>query len=91
MSEAEIRVINAKQKEILIALIVLPIIVNNKITGVYGIANDITADKLIRQSIEKAKNDLTKIMSASQDIICTIDRDGKFVLLNKVFLFHLFE
>ncbi|MES2727812.1 MAG: PAS domain S-box protein [Bacteroidota bacterium] len=83
VSEAEIRIINAKQKEILIALIVLPIIVNNKITGVYGIANDITADKLIRQSIEKAKNDLTKIMSASQDIICTIDREGKFVLLNK--------
>lgn len=81
-SEGEIRVISNNGLELILFIVILPIVVNNKITGVYGIANDISESKRSQLAIEKVKNDLTKIISTSQDIICTIDKEGKFVLLN---------
>ncbi len=77
--EIKIRVFTFLGNELHIILILLPVMVNNLITSIYAIAHDITVDEKAQQELEKAINDLSKIMAASVDVICTIDEAGRFV------------
>jgi PAS domain S-box-containing protein len=53
-----------------------------KIFGVSCNIKNITEDTLNLMALERAKNDLEKIMNASLDIICTIDARGNFLSIN---------
>ena len=77
--EIKIRVFTLYGNELHIILILLPVMVNDLISSVYAIAHDITVDEKAQQGLEKAINDLSKIMAASLDVICTIDEAGRFV------------
>ncbi|HSI70343.1 MAG TPA: PAS domain S-box protein, partial [Gillisia sp.] len=56
-----------------------PIITDAGITGVYGIARDITEAEIWKKELLRSRKRLRKIMDQSLDIICTIDKEGKFV------------
>lgn len=55
-----------------------------KLLGVTCFSKDITSDILSQQVLLSEKEEMQKIMDASLDIICTIDKDGYFISINKV-------
>ncbi|MBT0810299.1 PAS domain S-box protein [Litoribacter ruber] len=56
----------------------LPIYQGEEITGVYGIAKDITASEQAKTELKESRDRLEKVYSRSLDVICTIDREGNF-------------
>lgn len=48
----------------------------------FGVFQDITDEKIQQIALQKAKDELNKIMDSSLDIICTIDGDGNFVQIS---------
>lgn len=81
-TEIKIRVYSLTGDLMHIILILLPVIINNNINSVYAIAHDVTTDYQAERELKKVVGDLNKVMQASFDIICTIDTDGKFVLVS---------
>lgn len=81
--EYAIRILTAKGHKIIAAIISLPIIINNKITGVYCLANDITSDINAKMILNKTLADRQRILDYSLDVICEIDRNGKFIQVSK--------
>lgn len=60
-----------------------PIIINGNITGVFGIAKDITEAESIKKQAILLENRYKTILDQSLDVICTIDKDGCFIEMNK--------
>lgn len=81
--EYAIRIITAKGHKFIAAIISLPIIINNKITGIYCLANDITSDINAKVVLNKTLADRQRILDYSLDVICEIDRYGKFIQVSK--------
>ncbi|WP_419212903.1 PAS domain S-box protein [Maribacter sp. X9] len=54
-----------------------------KIVGAACYSKDITSEVMSQRAIVSAKEEMEKIMNASLDIICTIDREGKFLSVSK--------
>ena len=81
--ENEIRIVTAKENVLHTLLISLPIVVNNKIIGVYCIANDITKEKNALTLLNKTLTDRQRILDYSLDMICEIDAAGNFIQINK--------
>ena len=57
----------------------LPIVVNDRIIGVHGIAKDITKAVKVAKELQQSREQLQKIIDQSLDVICTIDEEGNFV------------
>lgn len=55
----------------------------NELIGVACYSKDITAEVLSQQVLLKSQQELEKIMDASRDIICTLNEEGHFVLVNR--------
>jgi PAS domain S-box-containing protein len=55
---------------------------NNQIFGVACYSKNITEEMENLAILAKAKDELSKIMDSSLDIICTIDKEGRFINLN---------
>ncbi|MFN4764384.1 PAS domain S-box protein [Gillisia sp. Q332] len=55
-----------------------PIISDGKITGVFGIARDITEAEKNKKKAEQSGERLRKILNQSLDVICAINEEGKF-------------
>ena len=72
------RIVSAKGRKGSINIINFPIIVNNIIIGVYGVARDITQELATQLEIQQRKDELEKIMDYSTDVICTFDEKGYF-------------
>lgn len=56
---------------------------NEKISGVSCFSKNITSEVHAQEAILSAKEEMDKIMNTSLDIICTVDKDGFFVTINK--------
>lgn len=69
-------------QKIIVDVTHMPVIVDGEIIGVYGVVKDITAKVDAQQELEKAHNELSEILDASVDVICTIDENGCFVMLS---------
>ena len=76
--------IGFKGTEIIINITNFPIIINGKITGVFGIAKDITEVELNKARALHLEKRYKTILDQSLDVICTIDKEGCFVHLNEV-------
>ncbi|MBB6004419.1 PAS domain S-box protein [Arcicella rosea] len=50
---------------------------------IFGVFQDVTAEKLQHISLQKTKEELHKIMQSSLDMICTIDIEGRFVQVSE--------
>lgn len=81
--EFEMRVITTKNNLFHVTMISLPIIVSNKIIGVFCIANDITKEKNAAVLLNKTLADRQRILDFSLDMICEFDREGKFIQVSK--------
>ncbi|RKS50564.1 PAS domain S-box-containing protein [Gillisia mitskevichiae] len=60
-----------------------PIFINGKINGVFGIAKDITKAEYLKKKAKDLDNRYKMILDQSLDVICTIDKNGRFVDINK--------
>ena len=78
-----IRILTAKGHQITAAIISLPIIINNKITGIYCLANDVTSETEAKTALNKTLADIQRTLDYSLDVICKIDRYGKFTQVSK--------
>jgi len=56
-----------------------PIVSNNEITGVFGIARDITIVEENKRKVRESENKYKNILDQSLDIICTISKYGDFI------------
>jgi len=56
-----------------------PVIFNDEITGVFGIAKDITVLEESKVKIAQSEKRFKNILDQSQDIICTVSKDGDFL------------
>ena len=72
-----------KGTEIIINITNFPIIINGEITGVFGIAKDITEAELNKNRASKLEKRYKTILDQSLDVICTIDKNGCFVHINE--------
>ena len=81
--EFETRIITAKGNLLYVLIISMPIIVNNKIIGIFCIANDFTKEKNANTLLNKTFADRQRILDFSLDMICEFDRDGKFLQVSK--------
>ena len=72
------RFISSKGKKGSVNITNFPIIVNQKIIGVYGIARDITLELKAQQDLQRSKEELENVMNSSNDVICTVDENGVF-------------
>lgn len=57
---------------------------NGKIQKLIGVIQDITDIKLAQDQTKSTKEELQKILDLSLDIICTTDREGRFLTMNEV-------
>ncbi len=72
-----------KGTEIVINITNFPIIINGEITGVFGIAKDITEAELNKKRSKDLEHRYKTILDQSLDVICTIDKEGRFVHINE--------
>lgn len=63
----------------------IPIVVEGKITGVFGIARDITNDRKTLEELKLVKSRLESFLNDSSDSISIEDREGKILYINKAF------
>lgn len=56
---------------------------SNEILGISCFSKDITAEVYLQQVTLKAKEETDKILNTSLDIICTVDKSGYFLTMNK--------
>jgi len=82
-TQYELRVITATGKVLDVFMVNIPIVVNGEVTGVFGIANDITDTKLSQKNLEKTLKDKQEILDSSIDIICTVNKEGNIVEVSK--------
>lgn len=81
--EFKMRIITAKNNLLYVTMISMPIIVGNKIIGVFCIANDITKEKNAAGLLNKTLADRQRILDFSLDMICEFDCEGKFIQVSK--------
>lgn len=60
----------------------VPIIVNEQIVGVYGIALDITDERLYLEQIKKLSNRHSLILNSVSEGIFGLDREGRVIFIN---------
>jgi PAS domain S-box-containing protein len=75
--------ITAKGRRLLVNVTNIPITVNQKIVGIYGIAKDITKSMQAGEDLKRSREELLKIMDSSVDVICIIDEAKRFVKVSK--------
>lgn len=63
----------------------IPIVVEGKVTGVFGIARDITKDKTNLEELSVVKSRLESFIQDSTDSISMVDREGKVLFINEAF------
>lgn len=63
----------------------IPIVVEGKVTGVFGIARDITKDKKTLEELSIVKSRLESFINDSTDSISMVDREGKVLFINDAF------
>ncbi|MCP8968990.1 PAS domain S-box protein [Ectobacillus ponti] len=81
----EMRVIHKDGSLVHADMINIPILVNGKVAGVYGIAKNITDRKLAEQELRKTKESLQSLVRNNADAIWIMDMEEQVVEVNETF------
>lgn len=79
----EYRMIAANDKVMWLRDIVSVVVENGQPVLLRGLMIDISDEKQKDEELEKSKQAVQKILDQSLDIICTIDKEGKFVMVSE--------
>ncbi|MFI5231049.1 MAG: PAS domain S-box protein [Gemmatimonadales bacterium] len=60
-----------------------PIRRGGRVTGVLGVARDVTDDRARAAALERAEARYTRLIEAADDAICTADEEGNFTSVNR--------
>ncbi|EOR23055.1 PAS/PAC sensor-containing diguanylate cyclase [Niallia nealsonii AAU1] len=71
--------------EVFLSIKNIPIVVEGQITGVFGIARDITNDRKTLEELSVVKSRLESFINDSSDSISMFDRDGRVLFINEAF------
>ncbi len=83
--EYETSVIHRKGHKIDLLVKNIPIIIDDIVVGVYGIAKDITKDKQMLEELQKLKGKLESFIEDSSDAIHLVDIEGNVTFINDSF------
>ena len=81
----ETRIVRKDGEVILLNVTNIPIIIRKKVTGVYGIAQDITARKRTEEAIRDSEEKYRTLIESTLDFVFTSDRKGMFTYINPRF------
>ncbi|GGK84959.1 hypothetical protein GCM10011405_36000 [Rufibacter glacialis] len=82
---SETTVLTATGVKLDLAITKVPVIVNEELLGIHGIAKDITQDKQQQQLLESTANRLNTILGSIRDAFFTLDKNWCFTYLNQEF------
>ncbi len=60
-----------------------PIKRGTRVTGVLGVARDVTDDRARAAALERAESRYTRLVESAEDAICTADEEGNFTSVNR--------
>lgn len=83
LSSFTLKMCTAKGNIKTVAVTNSPIILNQQLIGVFGIAKDLTEKIENEIKLSNALTEIEKIFDSSLDMICTIDQSGKFRKVSK--------
>ncbi|KGR78830.1 sensor domain-containing diguanylate cyclase [Ureibacillus manganicus] len=77
---------NKNGSEVHIQLKLIPLTIKGKVSGVYGIARDITKTKLEIEKLQKSNNQLNSFLNHNADPIYITNLEGKIEFVNDAFV-----
>ncbi|WP_069130184.1 PAS domain S-box protein [Rhodohalobacter halophilus] len=80
--DVELTVITAKGNHKWIRAAGKPKVINGKVVSIYGSTQDINERKTAELANEESRLKLQNILNESMDVICVIDKDGKFEMVS---------
>ncbi|KGR90114.1 hypothetical protein CD30_13235 [Ureibacillus massiliensis 4400831 = CIP 108448 = CCUG 49529] len=81
----ETKIYHKNGDELSIELKFVPIYINDNVIGVYGIAKDISKEKLILEKLKKANNQLESFIKYNSDAIIIMNLEKKIEIVNQAF------
>ncbi len=76
--------VNVKEGEIRdIRVTKFPMIVGDEVTGVFGILQDITEEKIAKRKLEKSEQRFKSLFERNPDAVYSFDLEGNFVMANQ--------
>ncbi|MFA9559734.1 PAS domain S-box protein [Evansella sp. AB-rgal1] len=81
----EMNAINTNGDILIFDVTNIPIIVDEKVVGVYGVARDITEKKIAERELQVTKNQLESFYDNNIDSIIIYNEEGKLKKVNKAF------
>ncbi|MCD8511808.1 MAG: PAS domain S-box protein [Bacillus sp. (in: Bacteria)] len=85
VQQFEVKAVNKMDQELYFDVMNIPILVENNIVGVYGVARDITAKRQAEMDIKLAKTQLESFIDNNVDSILIFDKEGRVVKVNDSF------
>lgn len=77
--------INKQGRAIILDVVNAPIMINNEVVGVYGIAKDISKQKAAEAALKQAKTQLESFIDNNVDPILIFNKNGKLLKVNEAF------
>ncbi|ENH96095.1 PAS/PAC sensor-containing diguanylate cyclase/phosphodiesterase [Gracilibacillus halophilus YIM-C55.5] len=81
--QLELKIYNKANEIIEMDVTAVPVIIDEEITGVIGIARDITEQKQVKQQLETSEQRYRSLFENNIDAVLTLDLEGNFLYLNQ--------
>ncbi|WP_185806911.1 PAS domain S-box protein [Bacillus sp. HMF5848] len=81
-STLEVAITHKEEYPVHVTVTIIPIILNEVVIGLYGIAKDITLQKFAEKSISDAKKRVENILESINDAFFTVDHSWNFTYCN---------
>lgn len=84
-SKLEIRALHKRGHSAWVSMMIVPVIVDEQVVGLYCIAKDITERKRAEAELRESKQQLESFFNNTSDTIIISDKEGRIVRVNRAF------